>query len=332
VKIDALLGPLESAATTAAVAEAGGYDGLFSGEVTGDPFLPLVLAADATEHIDIGTSIAVALARSPMALAYTAWDLQRFSGGRMVLGLGSQVKAHVTRRYSMPWGQPVEQMRDFVLAMRAVWDSWSTGAPLDIHSEHYTHTLMPPTFVPTRHDHGAPTVLLAGVGEAMTTMAGEVADGFLCHAFTTDRWLAERTIPALQAGRARGGKTLDGFTVKATIYLATGSDEQIAGAIEEIRGHLAFYASTPQYKPLLDLHGWGDLGAELTTLSKTGRWAEMPALISPDMVDAFALVGAPADIPALVRGRCAGVIDRVSFLGSPTTPELLDSLRDRPKE
>jgi probable F420-dependent oxidoreductase len=293
VKIDALLGPLESAAVTAAAAEAGGYDGLFSGEVTGDPFLPLVLAAASTERIDIGTSIAVALARSPMALAYTAWDLQRFSRGRLVLGLGSQVKAHVRRRYSMPWGRPVEQMRDFVVVMQAVWDSWATGAPLDIHTEHYTHTLMPPTFVPTQHGHGAPTVLLAGVGEAMTAMAGEVADGFLCHAFTTERWLNERTMPALRAGRARAGKTLDGFTIKATIYLATGTDQQITTAVEEIRGHLAFYASTPQYRPLLELHGWGDLGAELTTLSKTGRWAEMPALITDDMVDAFALVGAP---------------------------------------
>jgi probable F420-dependent oxidoreductase len=325
--IDTYLGTTESAASVAAAAEAGGYAGAFTGEVNNDPFLPLVLAAAATTDIDLGTSIAVAFARSPMALAYTAWDLQRFSHGRLMLGLGSQVKAHISRRFSMPWGRPVTQMREFILAMRAAWQSWASGEPLFFDSEHYQHTLMPPTFVPPAQDFGTPKVLVAGVGDAMTTMAGEVADGFLCHAFTTERWIRERTLPALRAGRAHHGMTLDGFTVKAATYLATGSDEQISTALDEIRGHLAFYASTPAYKPLLDLHGWGDLGIELTRLSKTGRWAEMSALIDDEMVEAFAIVGPIEKVPDLLDQRYAGELDRVSFLAQTPPPELLEALR-----
>jgi probable F420-dependent oxidoreductase len=188
VLIDATLGRLESAAAAARGAEDSGYNGAFTGEVSNDPFLPLAVAAAATERITLGTSIAVAFARSPMALAYTAYDLQRFSRGRFMLGLGSQVRAHITRRFSMPWGRPAAQMREFVLAMRAAWESWSRGEPLRFEGEYYTHTLMPPAFMPAPQEYGTPRVLVAGVGDAMTRVAGEVADGFLCHAFTTERW------------------------------------------------------------------------------------------------------------------------------------------------
>src|SRR5437763_8764063 len=270
--VDTSIGPLESAAAVAAAAEADGYDGAFSGELNNDPFLSLALAAAATDRITLGTSIAVAFSRSPMSLAYTAHDLQRFSRGRLVLGLGSQVKAHVTRRFSMPWGRPAPQMREFVLAMRATWRSWSEGAPLDFDGDYYHHALMPPMFVPPRHDHGPPAVLVAGVGDAMTRVAGEVADGFLCHAFTTERWIRERTLPALTEGRRRAGQTMDGFSVKAAMFLATGSEQQVETSVAQIRSQLAFYASTPAYKPILDLHGWGELGPELTALSKSGRW------------------------------------------------------------
>jgi probable F420-dependent oxidoreductase len=326
VKVDTTVGSIESAAAAAAEAEAAGYDGIFTGEVASDPFLPLVHAAAATERIEIGTSIAVALARSPMTLAYTAWDLQRYSRGRFVLGLGSQVKAHIARRFSMPWGSPVAQLREFVEAMRAAWHTWATGEPLAYESAHYRHTLMPPTFIPPPHEYGAPAVLLAGVGDAMTTMAGEVADGFLCHAFTTERWLREHTIPALAAGRQHAGESLDGFTVKGAIYLATGTDEQIATAVSEIKTHLAFYGSTPAYRAVLELHGWGDLGAELTRLSKEGRWTEMVDLVDDEVVKAFALVGAIDAIPSLLTARCAGAINRVSFLVQQPPPELLAHL------
>src|SRR3954471_2726268 len=179
--VDTFLGSIEQAATAAREAEAAGYAGAFTGEVSGDPFLPLVAAALATERLQVGTAIAVAFARSPMAVAYTANDLQRASRGRLVLGLGSQVRAHITRRFSMPWGRPAEQMRDYVLALRAIWRSWESGEPLNFASSHYQHTLMTPMFVPPPHEFGAPPILVAGVDAAMTRVAGEVADGFVCH-------------------------------------------------------------------------------------------------------------------------------------------------------
>jgi probable F420-dependent oxidoreductase len=326
VKVDLTIGPMDGAADAARAAEANGYAGVFTGEVGSDPFLPLVLAADATERLEVGTGIAVAFARSPMTLAYTAYDLQRFSRGRFVLGLGSQVKPHIERRFAMPWGRPAPQMRDFIGALRAVWSSWDEGAPLDFESEHYRLTLMTPNFTPPRHDFGSPPIHVAGVGEGMTRAAGEVADGFICHAFTTERWIRERTIPALAEGRARAGKTMDGFTVKAPIFLATGTDEQIARAAAGIRQQVAFYASTPSYREVLDLHGWGDLGAALTTLSKEGRWGDMPALIDDDLLNAFAVVGPPTTAAAEVQRRCEGAVDRISLL--PAAPsEVLEVLR-----
>ncbi len=325
--LDTTVGGLESAATAATAAEAAGYAGVFTGEVNSDPFLPLALAAGATERIDIGTSIAVAFARSPMSVAYTAYDLQRFSGGRLILGLGSQVKAHITRRFSMPWGRPVTQMREFVLAMRAAWRCWSEGEPLSFEGAFYRHTLMPPTFMPAAHACGPPAVYLAGVGEAMTRMAGEVADGFLCHGFTTGRWIRERTVPALTEGRRRAGKSMEGFTVKAAIFLATGTEAEVDAEVAAIRTHLAFYASTPAYKPILDLHGWGDLGPELTRLSKENRWSEMADLIDDDVLDAFAIVAPLEEVPALLAARCDGVVDRVSFISRGEHPALVALLK-----
>ena len=327
MQIDTTVGGLESAVAAAAAAEAAGYDGIFTGEVNCDPFLPLALAAAATERIDIGTSIAVAFSRSPMSVAYTAHDLQRFSRGRLVLGLGSQVKAHITRRFSMPWGRPVAQMREFVLAMRAAWLCWSNGEPLRFEGEFYRHTLMPPTFMPAPHAFGSPAVYVAGLGEGMTRMAGEIADGFLCHGFTTERWIRERTVPALVEGRRRAGKPMDGFTVKAAVFLATGTEAEVEAEVATLRAHLAFYASTPAYRPLLDLHGWGDLGPELTRLSKEGRWSEMPGLIDDEVLDAFAIVAPLDEVPERLAKRCAGVVDRVSFISGAQHPSLVDMLR-----
>lgn len=324
---DATLGSLETAADAARAAEAFGFRGGFTGEVSSDPFLPLALAAAATSHLELGTSIAVAFGRSPMALAYTAHDMQRLSRGRFVLGLGSQVKAHITRRFSMRWGRPAAQMREFVLALRAIWASWADGTPLAFEGDYYRHTLMPPTFVPPSHEFGAPPVYLAGVGTAMTEVAGEVADGFICHAFTTERWIRERTLPALAAGRERTGRTLDGYPVKAAIFLVTGSEAEMATRAETVRAQLAFYASTPSYRPILDLHGWGDVGRELGELSRHGRWREMAPLVDDDMLNAFAIVAPVEDVPDLLAKRCAGAVDRVSFLASEVTPDLLDRLR-----
>ena len=325
---DTYLGDLAGAAAAAATAEAAGYAGAFTGEFANDPFLPVALAAPATERMTLGTSIVVAFARSPMTVAYTAHDLQRLSGGRFVLGLGSQVKAHITRRFSMPWGRGADQMRDYVRALRAIWHSWETGEPLAFESEHYRHSLMPPAMVPAAHGFSAPPVYIAGVGDVMTRVAGEVGDGFLCHGFSTPRWIAERTLPALAEGRERAGRSMEGFVVKASTFLATGTDAEVESAVTTIKGQIAFYASTPAYKAVLDLHGWGDLGTELTRLSKDGGWAQMPNLIDDDVLDAFAVVAPPADVPQLVRERFAGLVDRLSFIGTPLPSTALHDLRD----
>lgn len=318
--MDSTLRGLADAAARARALEGDGYDAAWAGELNQDPFLPLAVAAEVTDRIEVGTSIAVAFARSPMAVAYLADDLQRHSRGRLLLGLGSQVKAHVVRRFSMPWGRPAVQMREFVLALRAIWSSWQDGTPLAFEGRYYRHTLMPPDFVPPSHEFGPPRVLLAGVGDLMTRVAGEGADGFLCHSYTTARWIRERTLPALREGRARAGATMDGFEVVTTPFIVTGSDEEIEAAIPRLRGRIAFYASTPAYRGVFELHGWGAANEELTALSKAGRWADMAGLITDDMVDAFAIVAGPHDLPARVAERFGGILTRISF----TPPASLD--------
>ncbi|KPM53547.1 LLM class F420-dependent oxidoreductase [Frankia sp. CcI49] len=313
MKVDGTLGGLADAVARAGSAEDAGYDGIWAGEVNQDPFLPLTLAAQTTSRVELGTSITVALARSPMSLAYTANDLHRFSGGRLRLGLGSQVRAHITRRFSMPWGRPAPQMREFVLAMRAIWSSWADGTPLRFEGEYYRHTLMPPAFVSPAHPFGPPPVFLAGVGDAMTQVAGEVADGFLCHWFTSPRWIREHTIPALERGRQLTGRTLDGFEIVAGGFVATGTDQEITEGVQRMRSQIAFYGSTPAYRPLLELHGWGDLGTELTVLSKQNRWVEMAGLIDDQVVDAFGLVTTPEELPRRLAERLGGLVTRVAF-------------------
>lgn len=332
MKVDGILGGLADAAARARAYEADAFDAAWAGEVNQDPFLPLAVAAEATGRIELGTSIAVALARSPMSLAYTADDLQRHSGGRLLLGLGSQVRAHVVRRFSMPWGRPAAQLREFVLAMRAIWSSWHDGTPLSFEGEYYRHTLMPPDFVPPRHGFGPPRVLLAGIGDLMTRVAGEVADGFLCHGFTTTRWIRERTLPALLAGRARAGVSMDGFEVAATPFVVTGTDEEIETTVPLVRGRIAFYASTPAYRGVFQLHGWEAVNTELTALSKAGRWADMAGLVTDEMLDAFAIVARPDDLPALVAQRFGGLLTRMSFtppasLGREAAADLVQRLR-----
>jgi probable F420-dependent oxidoreductase len=320
VKVDGTLSGLADAAARARALEDGGYDAAWAAEFNQDPFLPLAVAAEMTSRIELGTSIAVAFARSPMTVAYTANDLQRHCGGRLLLGLGSQVKAHVTRRFGMPWGRPAARMREFVLALRAIWSAWQCGEPLDFHGEYYSHTLMPPGFVPPPHGFGPPRVLLAGVGDLMTRVAGEVADGFICHGYTTPRWIREQTVPALRQGRARAGATMDGFEVAITPFIVTGTEQEIAAAVPRLRGQLAFYASTPAYRAVFDLHGWGAANEELTALSKAGRWRDMAGLITDEMVAEFAIVASPGDLPARVAERFGGLVTRLSFTPPPSLP------------
>jgi probable F420-dependent oxidoreductase len=294
--------------------EAAGYDGIFTAETSHDPFFPLLLAAEHTKQVELGTGIAVAFARSPMTLANIGYDLQAYSHGRFILGLGSQIRPHITKRFSMPWSQPAARMRELILAMRAIWATWNEGTPLEFRGEFYSHTLMTPFFNPGPNPYGVPKVFLAAVGERMTEVAGEVADGMLVHAFTTERYLKEVTLPALERGFAAGGRDRNQFELSIPAFIVSGAnDEAVAQADAAVRQQIAFYGSTPAYRPVLDLHGWGDLQSELNALSKQGQWEEMGRRIPEEIRDAFAVVAAPDDVPSAIADRYRGVIDRVSF-------------------
>ena len=297
--------------------ENSGYSGAWVAEMAHDPFLPLVLAAEHTTDLEIGTSIAVAFSRSPMTLANTAWDLQAYSKGRFVLGLGSQIKPHIEKRFSMEWSKPAARMREFALAMRAIWNTWLTGEKLEFRGEFYKHTLMTPMFSPAASElegFGPPKMFLAGVGPLMTEVAGEAFDGFICHGFTTEKYLREVTIPALARGREKAGKTMEGFEIVGPSFVVTGNDdEQIERAAIATRKQIAFYGSTPAYRPVLDMHGWGGLQDELNTLSKQGEWDKMGTLIDDEILNTFAVVGEPEDIAGELGTRYGDVIQRLSF-------------------
>jgi len=302
------------AITSGKRAEEDGFDGLWSAETSHDPFFPLLLAAEHTQRIQLGTGIAVAFARNPMTTAVVANDLQTFSKGRFMLGLGSQIKPHITKRYSMPWSHPAPRMREFIQAMRAIWSAWHDGTKLAFRGDYYTHTLMTPFFNAGPNPYGTPPVFLAAVGELMTEVAGEVADGLLAHGFTTERYMREITLPALERGLTKSGRTLDGFQISYPAMIVTGAnEEEMAAAMQAVKAQLAFYGSTPAYRPVLALHGWGDLHGELNLLSKKGEWVTMAGLITDEMVDAFAVVGTPGEIPAKILSRYRDLVTRISF-------------------
>jgi probable F420-dependent oxidoreductase len=304
--IDALVDPRASPGDVARL-EMLGIDGVWVTETVRDPFLVLAGVAAATKSVRLATGVAIALARSPMTTALSAHDLQRSSHGRFSLGLGSQVKAHITRRFSMPWSEPAARMREYVLAIRAIWSSWNEGKPLDFEGRFYAHTLMPPLFNPGPNGFGPPPVILGGVGERMTAVAGEVADGFLCAPLTSIRTLTERTLPTL-SGAPRG------FTVCATPFVVTGHEAQEMARVEQAtRDRIAFYASTPAYLPVLDDHGWARRGEELHRLSKSGEWEAMSRLVDDEMLHEFAVVAEPQDVEGAVRERWGGRVDRVAL-------------------
>ena len=319
MKIDGGIGTsnITKAAEAAARQEAAGYDGLWTAETNHDPFLPLAVAATATERVELGTSIAVAFGRNPMLLANIGWDMQQLSQGRFVLGLGSQIKPHITKRFSMEWSKPAARMREMVEAIHAIWNTWLTGERLSFDGDFYTHTLMTPFFTPEPSDiaeWGVPKIFLAGVGPLMTEVAGEVCDGFICHGFTTEQYLREVTIPALERGRAKAGKTMDGFEIVGPSFVVSGTNEtELDTAKQGTRQQIAFYGSTPAYQPVLDIHGWGDLQPELNRLSKEGKWVEMGEAIDDEILNTFAVVGEPSAVAPELFKRYGDVIDRLSF-------------------
>ncbi|HEX4979971.1 MAG TPA: TIGR03617 family F420-dependent LLM class oxidoreductase, partial [Acidimicrobiales bacterium] len=251
MKVDGGIGGFDSAGEIARMQEDQGYDGLWTAETGHDPFFPLLLAAGATERIQLGTGIAVAFARNPMTTAITANDIQLASKGRHILGLGSQIKAHIEKRFSMPWSHPAPRMREFVLAMRAIWDCWNNGTKLEFRGEFYRHTLMTPFFSPGPNPYGPPKVFLAAVGEHMTEVAGEVCDGLLVHPFSTERYMKEVTVPALERGLARAGKSRADVELSYSAFVVTGTDAEVEAAAGLVRNQLSFYGSTPAYRPVL---------------------------------------------------------------------------------
>lgn len=312
-----------------------GFDGCWTGEIDHDPFFPLLLAAEHTSRLEIGTSIAVAFARSPMTVANIGWDLQAYSQGRFNLGLGSQIAPHIERRFSMPWSHPVRRMREFVQALQAIWTCWQDGTRLSFEGDFYTHTLMTPMFTPQPLPCAFPKVFIAAVGEAMTELCGEVADGLHVHAFTTKRYADEVTTPALETGLRRAGRARADVQVSCPVFLVTGeTEEDMAASAVGVRKQLAFYGSTPAYRGVLDLHGWGDLHVDLHRLSKQGRWDEMGGLLDDEMLATLAVVAPLPELAQALLDRCDGAIDRVlpafpASMSDEAVTAVLDDVRGR---
>ena len=292
--------------------EAQGYDGIVTAETAHDPFFPLLLAAEHTQRATLMTSIAVAFARSPMTLANIGHDLNAYSKGRFILGLGSQIAPHITKRFSMPWSSPAARMRELILAMRAIWKTWYEGEKLNFRGDFYQHTLMTPMFTPTDTRYGAPRVFLAAVGPLMTEVAGEAADGMILHAFTTPKYVAEETMPAIERGLAKAGRKRSDFQLAYPCFVVTGLDEKSwVQSRTAVTKQIAFYGSTPAYRPVLEKHGWGALQNDLNAMSKRGEWDEMGKRITDDILEQFAVVGAPNEIPRMLKKRYGQHVDRV---------------------
>ena len=305
-----LMGDLGAVPERARQLEAKGYDGAVSAEVSSDPFMPLLLAAEHTERIELMTSIAVAFARNPMTMAQVGHDLNAYSKGRAVVGLGSQIRPHITKRFSMEWSHPAARMREFILAMRAVWDCWYQEEKLDFRGDFYQHTLMTPMFTPRNTEYGAPAISLAAVGPLMTEVAGEVADGLIAHAFTTQRYLREVTLPALERGFAKSGRARADFEITCPVFVVSGADEKsFEGSRRAVAQQVSFYGSTPAYRPVLEMHGWGELQTELTRMSKQGLWVEMGGLITDEILSEFAVIAEPDQVAGEIASRYGGFVD-----------------------
>ncbi len=298
----------------AAELERAGFDGLWTLESARDPFLPIAAAVARTSRCLFGTGIAVAFARSPLTVAMQANDLQEASAGRFILGLGSQVRAHIERRFSTAWSHPAARMREYVLAVRAVWRAWHEGERLDFRGRFYTHTLMTPAFSPPPNPHGPPPIYLAAVGEQMVVATGEVADGLACHPLQTRAYLEQAMLPALKRGRARAAPPPQEFTLSVSVLVATGaSGDELDRAVAAVRRQIAFYGSTPAYAPVLACHGLDKLHQGLHRLSRQGEWDAMAAQIDDSTLELFAVVARPAEVRRAIEARYGELADRVTI-------------------
>lgn len=319
--IDASIPPiaLNTIPAIARAAEELGFDGIWSSETSHDPFLPGALISEHTHRIHFGTAVAIAFARSPTTLAYTAWDLAQASQGRFILGLGTQVKAHIERRFGMPWPESVVgKLREQIAAMRALWNTWQKGEKLNFRGEHYKLTLMSPFFNPGPIEHPDIPIYIAGVNAGLARLAGECADGFHLHPFHSLRYLEQVLEPAIAEGAARSGRNRSEIKIATSAFFVTSPEEDLF-----VRSQIAFYASTPSYRGVMALHGWEETAQQLSALASRGEWAAMPELINQEMLETFAVVANPAELPGRLKTRYEGKIERLGIY-IPFTPSERD--------
>ena len=334
MKVDTVL-PLDLSQVPEAAkqVEARGYDGAFTPETGHDPFLAHALAAEHTERIDLGTAVAIAFPRSPMATAQIAWDLQRLSNGRFVIGLGTQVKGHIERRYGMTWAAPGPRLKEYVLMMRAIWDSWQNGTKPSFQGEHYRYTLMTPFFNPGAIEHPNIPIHISAINPYNCRLVGEVCDGIKLHGFNTPKYLREVILPNIEKGAKKAGRDLKEIEICGVGFVITGkTEEEVEKAKAPFRQQIAFYGSTRTYRPVLDIEGWGELCPELFALSLEGKWQEMATKITDDMLEQFAVIGTYDEIVPLIKERSAGLIDRTTFAIPVRSPEDEERLRSMIKE
>jgi len=301
--------PLASVPDIARAAESLGFNALWTTETMHDPFLPGALIAEHTHKLHFGTAVAIAFARSPATLAYTAWDLAQASGGRFILGLGTQVKAHIERRFGMPWPESVVgRLREQIDAVRAFWSTWQTNQPLSFRGEHYKLNLMSPFFNPGPIKFPDIPIYIAGVNTGLARLAGETAQGFHAHPFHTARYLKEVVLPAIEQGAAKAGRPRAQIKVSTSAFVVTSPEEDYF-----VRAQISFYASTPSYRPVMALHGWEEVAVQLSGLAARGQWTDMAGMISDDILRECAVVAPAADLPAALEERYSGVVDRLGL-------------------
>lgn len=317
MKIDVSLwvDDMHKIAGAAKAADELGFGALWTSDTAHNPHFPLVLAAEHSKRIQLGTAIVVAFARSPMDVAYQAWDLARYSQGRYLLGLGTQVKGHIERRFGMEWRTPAaDHMRDYIAALRAIWHSWQSGERLNHRGDFYKLTLMSPFFDPGPNEFPTIPIYTAGVNEQMCRLAGEVSDGFHAHPFHTRRYLTDVVLPAIDAGAASAGRSRADVDISSAIFVVAGDNsKEINAGLMQVGQQAAFYASTPTYAPVMDLHSWGGIREELSSLAARKRWDLIPSLVTEEMVNEFAIVSSWDDLPARIHEKYDGILDRVTL-------------------
>lgn len=330
------MGNLTETAEEARWAESMGYDGVFTNEREHDSFFPLLLAATSTSNVSLQTRVAIAFPRSPMVVAYSSWDLQQFSGGRFRLGLGTQVKGHNERRFSVPWVSPSRRLREYVQSLHAIWDTWQDGKKLDYRGEFYNFSLMPPAFNPGPSPHPRPPVYISAVNPYNCRVAGEVCDGLALHPLTSAKYLEEVIMVNLAKGAEKAGRSVTDIKVSGSGFVATGPNKQkIEEQKDQLRQRIAFYASTRSYFPVLEIHGYQEVGQRLHEMSLKGEWDRLPGLITDEILETYAVVGEYDEVAGKIRERSGGVLDEVSFdmeLASPADTDALKSIIKALKE